>query len=110
MSEINKYRIEKGGEDFTIDYNLCSIATIRSTELAQSFTINRPDGRSFETLYTDNNINYFYKATSSMESYGSYKVIVPSFFNIDSSIFLDSMIKYIGIGKRGIIWTVMFGG
>ena len=53
LDQINAYRREAGLAELTMSTKLCGIAGLRATEVAELWSHNRPDGRSYTTAMSD---------------------------------------------------------
>lgn len=53
LDQINAYRREEGLAELSISTKLCGIAGLRATEVAELWSHNRPDGRSYTTAMSD---------------------------------------------------------
>lgn len=56
---VNQERANAGLGPLTLDPTLCSLAGIRASEITQSFSHTRPDGRPCQSIMDDYGVSYF---------------------------------------------------
>lgn len=81
---LNDEREANGVPRLKWDNNLHTLAMIRCKEQLQTFGHTRPDGRSWDSVFSDNNARYHYAAENVGCSYGGdfdYNKFVPVFAN-----------------------------
>ena len=103
LMRINEYRKSNGLSAYIYEINCASAAEIRAKELASEYSHNRPNGKSYSTIYYELGISF--NATSELNSYGKNCVLTASeafdewYYSYQhNEKLLSTSYKYIGLG------------
>lgn len=108
----NIEREKEGLSPLALDDKLCSAAAVRASEMKESFSHTRPDGRSCYTAMQEAGCSYRTAGENIAYGYGSAKAVVDDWMNSPGhrANILNADFTHLGVGKSGTYWVQMFAG
>ena len=113
-----RLKIKKAGiSPLIMDPALYRFAGQRSAEIVRCYSHNRPDGRSFSSIFKDNDIRYFLYGENIAKGQVDPKAVMRDWMNSPGhrKNILNPEFKYIGIGvipdnSNCLHWVQLFAG
>lgn len=117
LSLVNSERKKAGISPLIMDPALYRFAGQRTAEIVRCYSHNRPDGRSFSSIFKDNDIRYFLYGENIAKGQVDPKAVMRDWMNSPGhrKNILNPEFKYIGIGvipdnSNCLHWVQLFAG
>lgn len=110
LTAVNKQRRANGCESIQLSDSLNKAAEKRAKELVQSFSHERPDGRSCFTVLEEFGISYFSCGENIAAGQTSVSQVMNSWMNSEGhrANILSNEYRYIGVGRYQNYWVQLF--
>lgn len=107
---VNEERAKEGLMPYEYYHDGQIAADIRAEEIIESFSHTRPDGRSAETVFEDNNIDFWSFGENVAWGYSSPEDVVKAWMNSEGhrENILSNNFEYMIVGVKDNHWVQLF--